>query len=214
MRTLRYAFVFAVLCLLAPVAVSAQDAQEDWGTKTGFIGVGVDRLVTNGTGLSVRLFPIDVVGIELMFGTDIASTRVRNDDADLDNRTSERDLGLSLLGEFRMVTSNRANLGAYLGFGFTTHGRSTTDVDGDKVVDGYNDIAVELGLRGEFFVYRFFSIFGRVGLTLDPVNDQQIEFEQGLDADNATKYSGMNVDILRGDLLGAFGFTFWIPTGR
>lgn len=185
-------------------------AQDNWANKVGSIGIGVDRLVTNGTGISLRLFPAELVGLEVGFGSDIAATRDRNDEADVDIRRSERDIGMHLIGEFRMVTSNQATLSAIAGVGFTTHGRSTM-VGNEKTVDGYNDIAFELGLRGEVYLYKFFSIFGRVGLTIDPVGDGQREFFGADSEDVATKTTGMNVDILRGDLLGAFGFTFWIP---
>lgn len=199
--------------LLASSNVSAQSVEsEDWAEKTGAIGIGVARVTgTPRTGLSLRLYPTDIFGLELGFGMSINSTRDRNADADIDNRVSVRDIDLSLLGEVDLVTSNRATLGAYGGIGFTSHGASNKNIEGVKQTDGYNDLAFELGLRGEVFLYKFFSIHGRVGLVLDPENDQEREF--GQEADEDTKRTGMNVDFMRGDLLGAFGFTFWIPVG-
>lgn len=203
----KFLVALSALCVLGFASTASAQAQ-DWASKAGAFGVGVDGGVDGGTGLSLRYMVAESVGLELMFGGNMNSTKSAPQNGP-ESTTSSTQIDLSLLGEFRIATSRQATLSAFLGFGFTSNGGSVSQ-NNTSVSQSYSDIAFELGLRGEIFLYDFFSVFGRVGVTIDPVSDKETETLQGLDDPNGqVDNTGMNISLFRGDLLGAFGFTFW-----
>jgi len=197
----------SALCVFGFASTASAQA-EDWASKAGAFGVGVDGNVDGGTGLSLRYMVAESVGLELMFGGNMNSTKSAPQNGP-ESTTSSSTIDLSLLGEFRIATSRKATLSAFLGFGFTSNSGSVSQ-NNTSVSESYSDIAFELGLRGEIFLYDFFSVFGRVGVTIDPVSDKETETLNGIDDPNGqVDNTGMNIGLFRGDVLGNFGFTFW-----
>jgi hypothetical protein len=185
----------------------AQDT-DTWATKSGAFGIGADRMFGSSfPALSLRTFMGDSLGLELQLGADLSSRKVSPDEGD-DITGSSSAFGIGLGGEFRIAESRKATLAAYLGLGIAMNGSNpANDTDDDKF--SYMDFAAELGLRGEVFLYEFFSIYGRVGLTVDPEGDKELEGASGDNNNEDVKNSGMDIG-LGGDLMGAFGFTFWL----
>ena len=237
MKALKSALVaLFVFTLSAPVA--AQDIlNEDWLDKGFAFGIGADSNISGEPGLSLRMFPIEQFGIELIFGGSSMSRSVEN------VPTAENPLpppktreglstyAFSLIPEFRFLTSNRASLSGYAGVGIQIN-RSRTDVpiadqNGNiisvqKATGSFTDLHLEFGLRGEVFLYKYFSIFGRVGIRIDPYSDGEAD-ALGADGravinpptepvvDDPTNYGGADISIFSGNagLLGQFGFTVW-----
>lgn len=194
-------------------------------------------------GLSARMFPMEQFGLEVNFSMGSSSFSTETDPT-IDNTLGDprhvtgrvRALSFALIPEFRFLTSNRASLSGYAGIGITNT-RARTDVPSSfqqegaptvytEVSDSITSIGLSFGLRGEVFLYKFFSIHGRVGINYDPASDAE---QEGFDlrpdpvsadeaqaraqeqaARDANKLRGANVSIFdQASLLGSFGFTVW-----
>ena len=203
---------FATLGLAATAS-----AQDGWAQDApGTIGVGVDHTLTGLTGGSVRYLMNEMVGFELMFGMDSSSQVV--EDASL--KTSQMDI--SFLADIRFTRAERAVLSAYGGLGLsmlkaTGDTWAVTEAVGvipavmfDDTVS-HTDMAFEVGLRGEVWLYDFFSLYGRFGVNYNPRSGSDLNYESmNPDADDNTDVSGGELAVFRGDALGMFGFTFWM----
>ena len=194
---------FATLGLAASAS-----AQDDWSDDAGGFGVGVDRAVNGLMGASFRYNLNNQLGFEGIFGMNSSSRTVEPEGGDATTTKSSM-MDLSLIVDYRVATSSRAALAGYGGVGFNMISAS---VDGPADSEtGYTDMAVELGLRGEVWLYDFFSIYGRFGITYDPYSEGEFDFENGEDAsDGFDTTSGSDISMFRGDLVGLFGFTFWM----
>jgi hypothetical protein len=203
------------------VAGTAAAQTENFSNKEGTLGLGVDHGIANGAlggtapALSIRYMLTDALGIEAMLGGNMAGEREQSDAGDL--RASSSQFDISLLAEYRIGTSRQATLSAYGGVGLSLVG---TGVGGDsperpdEFVGSYTDIAFELGLRGEVFLTKHFSVFMRAGINIDPTSDRESEFRAGPGGrggaeDPDVKTTASAIGIFRGDLLGRAGFTFW-----
>ena len=234
MKALKSALVaLFVFTLSAPVA--AQDIlNEDWLDKGFAFGIGADSNISGEPGLSLRLFPIEQFGIELIFGGSSMSRSVENVPTTENplpppkTRVGNSTYAFSLIPEFRFLTSNRASLSGYAGIGIQmSRARADFPVPGNalavqKATGSFTDIHLEFGLRGEVFLYKYFSIFGRVGIRIDPYSDGEAD-SVGADGtvnidppgtvtpDDPTNYGGADISIFSGNagLLGQFGFTVW-----
>lgn len=200
-------FVFALTVLGALCVASSAFAQADWADKNGALGVGVDRHISTDAGmfpmgLSLRFYPSETFGAELIVGGSMNSTSTEPDGADK-TTTHERRIDISLLGEVSVLRSRQAVLSGYAGVGFGLVSQGNQD---DSY--GFTDFAAELGLRGEVWLYEFFSIHGRVGINIDPIGDAEGDgFPYG--ENDAVTNGGMNIGIFNGDPMALFGFTFW-----
>lgn len=211
----------AAFAAASTMAVTAAAQTEDFADQAGTLGIGINRSIADGrgaggagtrffnnTGISVRYFATEALGLELVVGGSMQRLSVTPDGGDkAGNSSSQWDI--SLLADYRIATSRQATLNGYAGVGlaFVSVGFTGEAEEPDNFVSGFTDIAIELGLRGEVFLTRHFSIFSRVGITIDPISDTEIEFAQAENED--IKNGGMNIDIMRGGLLGAMGMTFW-----
>jgi hypothetical protein len=229
MKFLKTLFVTIALCGFAAPAAAQEMMNEDWLDKGLAFGIGADSTIGGGPGLSLRLFPIEQFGIELIFGGSSMTRSVERAPQAGDQfppvkvRTGTSQIAFSLIPEFRFLTSNRASLSGYFGIGLLLN-RVRTDFPESgtafKATDSFADIQFEFGLRGEVFLYRYFSIFGRVGIRVDPYSDGENDFvsdptaltdpRQPPPIDDPSTYGGADISIFNnGDLLGQFGFTVW-----
>lgn len=201
-------FIFVLTVLGALLVASSAFAQADWADKNGTLGVGVDRHIsTDGSalpvGLGLRFYPSETFGAELIVGGSMNSTSSEPDGGDKVTASSRR-IDISLLGEVSVLRSRQAVLSGYAGIGFGLISQGNQD---DSF--GYTDFAAELGLRGEVWLYEFFSIHGRVGINIDPIGDKEGDgFPYG--ENDAVTNGGMNIGIFNGDPMALFGFTFWM----
>lgn len=216
MKTTTTVLTLAASSLIATSAF-AQDA--DWSDQEGTFGLGLGRNIADGraggfsgTGLSARYFLTESLGLEAVFGGSTSSNKSTPDEGDpTGTRSSQFDI--SVLVDYRIATSRQATLNAFGGVGLSLVGSGLINEDAQDaaedgdLVQGFTDIAFQVGLRGEVWLSNHFSIFGRMGITIDPVSDTEAEF--GTPANDDVKNGGMNMSVMRGDLLGAFGFTFW-----
>lgn len=232
----KFALGILTLAFVATSAnASAQTMNEDWLDKNMGFGVGAGSgIVQNGmnTGLSLRFFPVEAFGLELVVGggrdrrsvTTPAQSATQPETTTF-TRTSHFDL--SLIADYRFLRSNRAALSGYFGLGISIAGAGQSfqsNTFPGQFVDGsasQADVAFELGIRGEVFLYKYFSIFGRIGINMNPhtknelplggyppVDDPQTPPQPESPFDPSV--GGMRVSAFdQGNLLGMFGFTVW-----
>ncbi len=226
----KFTFALALIAITSlSTAASAQNTlTEDWLDKEMGFGIGAGHgVVMNGTtGLSLRFFPVEVFGLELVLGggTDRQTVTVPPSQGQpFESKSFERTshFDVSLFSDFRFLRSNRSALSGYLGLGISSIGAAQSfpvaGAQGQTVTgsDSVTDFAVELGLRGEIFLYKFFSVHGRVGINLNPYTDNEnpvVTDPQAPVAPNplAPSNGGMDIHIFdAGNLFGQFGFTLW-----
>lgn len=228
MKKLVFAFIVAALTVSTSAAFAQGATNEDWLDKNMGFGIGGGRTLGSGPGLSLRFFPIEVFGLELVFGgnsskrtTQAVPTQANQITPEIIERTSE--VAMSLFTDFRFLRSNRSALSGFFGLGIVNNGRRGTieqniggGVVGTKVTNSWTDIHLSLGIRGEIFLYEFFSVHGRVGIDIDPFSDAEGDFQDNPLPDptaptiDTTDYGGVDINIFdNGDLFGSFGFTLW-----
>jgi hypothetical protein len=203
--------ILAPALVLATSLVSATAFADD-SDQQGNFGLGIDHSIADGdgaafggTGVAARFFVTRNLGLELVFGGDTSSRSVEGDRA-----ASSSQFDVSLLVEHHIVYSSKATLSGYVGFGMSFVGGKGAEAEDDAdpaIVQGYTDIAFELGLRGEVFLDDHFSIFMRGGINIDPFSRAEAQF-RGPENEDA-EIGGMDISIFRGDVLGMAGFTFW-----
>ena len=230
MKKLVFALVVAAFTATAAPSF-AQETTEDWVNKTMAFGLGSGRTIGGGTGLSLRLYPVESFGLEVVFGGSSMKRTVQNQQPQgtgapaVEYITRSSEIAFSLLADFRFLRSNRSALSAFAGVGIVNDGVRGTYVQtingtqvGQKITDSFTDLYVSLGLRGELFLYKFFSVHGRVGITIDPYADGEGNFAgspEGIPDPtvaqiDTTDYGGVDISIFnQADLFGSMGFTLW-----
>lgn len=230
MKKLAFALIAASLTL--STSAFAQNTPDDWLDKNMGFGIGAGRTLGSGPGLSLRFFPVEVFGLELVFGGNSSKRSMQdlptaaNPTGGAEIITRESELAMSLFADFRFLRSNRSALSGYFGLGMVNSGVRGTYVQnvggtqvGTKITDSFTDLHLSLGLRGEIFLYEFFSVHGRVGIDIDPFADGEADYAgspSNIPAPgtappvDTTDYGGIDIRIFDGgDLFGSFGFTLW-----
>lgn len=186
--------------------------EDSFSNKEGTFAVGIDSTIARTTGLGLRYYISEAFGLQLTLGGNINSNSTEPDGGDKVG-TRESRFDISLLAEYRIATSRQATLAGYGGLNLGLIGEKATGENADDANEDVNtsamDLAFEVGIRGEVFLSKHFSIYMRGGLTIDPVSDDEAELGLTEDARDAATTSGMNLGILRGGLLGSAGFSFW-----
>lgn len=195
------------IAMISGSATAQEGTMPDWADKTGGFGVGAETTLGGTNGLNLRYFVSNALGLQLTFGLNLSSRTTAVDDAD-DTVVSLSAIDFGLYGSYKLAYWQRGHLSAILGVDIQMASMST-DADGD---DGDSDasgtdILIGLGLQGEVFLSQYFSVFGQVGLRLDFIGENEPEGGSVtlIDDEDTT---GIDVGV-RGDLLGAFGFTVW-----
>ncbi|MFT6629884.1 MAG: hypothetical protein ACJA1R_003167, partial [Flavobacteriales bacterium] len=123
MKFLKTLFVTIALCGFAAPAAAQEMMNEDWLDKGFAFGIGAGSNIGGGPGLSLRMFPIEQFGIELVFGGSSSSRSVEPIPTAAvpvpgpKTRQGTSQIAFSLIPEFRFLTSNRASLSGYVGIG-------------------------------------------------------------------------------------------------
>lgn len=191
------------ILVAAPVVFAASSAfAEDDSSHPGGYAVGVNHGIRdlNGgipTGISVRYFLNPKLGLEL-----IGSYSSESFEPDGGGSTeSESSLNTAVLAEYRLSSTDKIGFSGYGGVQFTSETTETDNGSGQTVSTDTSDLRFELGLKGEYFFARGFSVFGRTGVVIDPQNE---------DDQNGNKGSGTALSLFEGsDPLGFFGFSIW-----
>jgi hypothetical protein len=204
------------ILVAAPVVFAASSAfAEDDSSHPGGYAVGVNHGIadlyggsselaavlpflgdTAPTGISVRYFVSPKFGLEL-----IGSYSSNSFEPDAGGGTqSNSALNAAVLAEYRLSSTDKIGFSGYGGLQLSS-GTSERDNDsGQTVSTDTSDLRFELGLKGEYFFARGFSVFGRTGVVIDPQNED----------DRGTKGSGTAFSLFQNsDPLGSFGFSIW-----
>ena len=226
----KFTFALALIAITSLSTSAFAQANEDWLEKDMGFGIGAGSGVVmndQNRGLSIRFFPVEVFGLELVLGggTDRQTVTVPASQAqpfESKSFTRASHFDVSLFSDFRFLRSNRSAMSAYLGLGISSVGAAASfpvaSAQGQTVTgsDSVTDFAVELGLRGEVFLYKFFSVHGRVGINMNPHtnNEEPVVTDPQTGVTGTTglepQTGGMDIRIFdTGNLLGQFGFTCW-----
>ncbi len=145
-------------------------------------------------GLSVVYRATKIFGIQLIF-----STHITSGEADLGVTQVPQtilQIGAAMRGHIGVGLSKVANLDAVVGISYVNQGHT---IDENPVYDSHN-IAIELGIRPEWFVNENLSFHTQVGTAISILNEDSVGFTSG----------GVHVNIFgAADLLGNAGFTFY-----
>lgn len=186
--------------------------EDSFSNKEGTFAVGIDSTIARTTGLGLRYYISEAFGLQLTVGGNITSGSIEPDGGDkVGSRESRFDI--TLLGEYRIATSRQATLAGYGGLNLGLIGEKATgegaDDANEDIITSAMDLSFELGIRGEVFLSKHFSIYMRGGITIDPVSDREADLGTPSDNQDDAVTSGMNLGIMRGGLLGSAGFSFW-----
>ena len=198
----------------------AQDTSPDWADKNGGVGVGGNTTLGGTNGLSVRTYVSPLIGVMLNFGFDMESITVSPEEGDAgDTTTSSQLLDIGIYGSYKLAFWQRGSLAGLLGFDFRSWSM-TVDAPGGDTELSASDITIGLGLRGEYFPTQYLSLHADFGITIDPLDDGDVDMgmaSSGLgnslvspsttDTEN-NDFSGMDIAV-RADLWGSAGFTVW-----
>ena len=115
-----------------------------------------------------------------------------------------------------MIKAKTAALSGLVSFDYQT--AKDAVIDAEETGTKYSDLVFGLGVKGEVWLAKKFSIFSRVGLSIDPYGagdvgeaytsaESDAEDEGGEEAEGPD-YAGMDIG-LGGGLLAGAGFTVW-----
>ncbi|MBU6159686.1 MAG: hypothetical protein KGO50_01085, partial [Myxococcales bacterium] len=176
------ALALAATTAFAGTAFADEDA---FSNKEGTFAVGVDSTIANSTGLGLRYYITEALGLQLTFGGNLNSESTEPDGGDKTGLQASR-FDISLLGEYRIATSRQATLAGYGGLNLGLIGAKATGENADDanedIITSAMDLAFEVGIRGEVFLSKHFSVYIRGGLTIDPVSDRENDLGTPSDA--------------------------------
>ena len=198
----------SVAALTIVMAGSAQ-ASDVWANKEGVVGLGADSTLGGIQGLSARYNVMPELGLLLTLGYANSARKLERNNVEGKSHASQ--LGLGLYGSYKFIKAKTASMSGLLGLDLAHEGSSTDDGINDPVESSIMDVGVGLGLLGEVWVAKKFSLFTKVGLSLDPVGKAEFTEEIGdpeADANKNISYGGMDM-TLGGGLFGGAGFTVW-----
>lgn len=183
----------AVVCLAGPAVASAQEGGANWADKSGTFGIGFTQTLGGQSGLNARLELSQLFGLELTLGFGLEI-----DDPDMADAENVITFNASIYGVIRFAYWAKGSLGAIFGFdfGLTSDSRDT---------DATTDIALGLGLQGEWFPIEHLSLFLQGGFRLEFLGDDDAGVVPGA---GGGELSGIDLQ-LGADLFGAAGFTVW-----
>ena len=191
------------------IMAGSAHASDVWANKEGTFGLGADSTLGGVQGLSARYHVMPELGLLMTLGYANSARKLERNN--VEGKSSASQLGLGLYGSYKVVKAKTASLSGLLGLDIAHEGSNTDDGINDPVESSVMDIGVGLGVLGEVWLAKKFSLFTKVGLTLDPVGKAEFTEEIGdpeADANKNINYSGMDMS-LGGGLIGGAGFTVW-----
>jgi hypothetical protein len=208
----RFSLILSVAALgtaLIAGTAFAQDTSPDWADKNGAVGVGGNTTLGGTNGIHVRTYVSPLIGVEMTFGLSSQSVTVEPDGGGGDTTTSATTIDLGLYGTYKLAYWQRGSLSAMFGFDYQSSSTSLDAPGGDSDSDSSSsNLVIGLGLRGEYFPTQYLSLFADAGITIDPIDDSDVDGGRITGDSENNDYSGMDINI-GADLWGAAGFTVW-----
>ena len=187
-------------------------AAENWANKKGTVGIGAGSSLAGTQGLELRYNATPTLGFQAIYG--FASSGQSVDGGNSGARQSSTGIGIS--ADYKVIKAKTAALSALVSFDY----QSAKDaiIDAEETGTKYSDAIFGLGFKGEVWLAKKFSIFSRVGLSVDPYGagdigeaytsaESDAEDDGGEEAEGP-EYAGMDIG-LGGGLLAGAGFTVW-----
>jgi len=187
------AFLAAAALAASPIPAEAKDLAKRFG-------IGADVTLSGGTGVSARYYFSNRFGVQFLLGMDFASTTPGS--------VSEQErlfaIFASARGEFTAYRSDALHLAIPVGVSYAFR---WLQLPGDPPADDHQ-VAVEGGLRAEWFVNDSFSLNMAVGFTVEvyPVSGEVVgppHITSGPFGEAGTAF------FLGSYFFGSAGFTFW-----
>jgi hypothetical protein len=191
---------------------SSAFAAENWANKEGVVGLGAATTLGGTQGLQVRYNISPAMGAQTTFG--FSSSGQSMDGGKTGARQSAMGLGLGV--HYKIIKAKTASMSVLGSFDY----QSAKDamIDAEETGTKYSDIVFGLGLQGEVFLAKKFSIHTKVGMSIDTYGAGDVgeayttaeaadDAEGGEEADGPD-YRGMDLGLSGGLLAGA-GFTVW-----
>jgi len=187
-------------------------AAENWANKSGTVGLGAGSSLAGTQGLELRYNATPALGIQAIYGFHSSGQSV--DGGKSGARQSSTGIGLS--ADYKIIKAKTAAMSTLVSFDYQTAKDSV--IDAEETGTKYSDLVFGLGLKGEVWLAKKFSIFSRVGLSLDPygagdIGEAYTSAESDAEDDGGEEvegpeYAGMDIG-LGGGLLAGAGFTVW-----
>jgi hypothetical protein len=178
-------------------------ANDNAANKDGVVGLGADATLGGTQGLQVRYGASPVLGLQATLG--YASTNHSIDDGDSGETAST--VGFGFGGTYKIVKAKTASLSglASLDYHSSKAGSYTEDDEGSGLKT--TDMVFGLGLQGEVFLAKKFSLHSKVGLAINPYDNNTDSYGDA-EYDDDNDYAGTDI-YLGGGLIGSAGFTVW-----
>ena len=187
-------------------------AGENWANKKGTVGIGAGASLAGTQGLELRYNATPTLGFQAIYGFHSSGQSVDGGKSGV--RQSSAGFGLS--GDYKVIKAKTAALSGLVSFDYQT--AKDAVIDAEETGTKYSDLVFGLGVKGEVWLAKKFSIFSRVGLSIDPYGagdvgeaytsaESDAEDEGGEEAEGPD-YAGMDIG-LGGGLLAGAGFTVW-----
>lgn len=203
-KVLSSAAIVLLALVMIPAAASAKD-------KTGAFGIGYDTTLGGVGGISARYAVAKSFGLQVILGFDTTSYgNTESGAAEATNNDTQ--IRAAIRGDIGLAFTKKTNLNLIVGIDIynSSFDYSVGDTSTD---DSFTQFALELGLGASYFFTDWFSINGEVGLafaTISKVTDAGTVSGIGTPVGNADMDSeGYELAFGRGDVFGAFGWTFW-----
>jgi hypothetical protein len=166
------------------LAAGSAAAQGNYADKTGRFGIGGDATLAGVGGLSARFQVAKNFGVQAIFG--FARVSVGED-------ASFTATDIALRGDIGLAFTQNTNLSVIFGVDIFRDGASVGGMS-----DSSTDIALEGGMKVEYFFNDLLSIHGEVGIVV-------------FTGDGTDTVIGGAPQFQFPDTFGRAGFTFWIP---
>ena len=189
-------------------------AADNWANKKGVAGIGAASTLGGTQGLQLRYNLSPKAGLQTTFG--VSSSGQSDDGGKTGTRQSAT--GIALGGHYKIIKAKTAALSLLGSFDYQT--AKDAVIDAEETGTKYTDAIFGLGLQGEVWLAKKFSLHTKVGLSIDPYGAGDIgeayttaeaegdaEGEGGEEA-SGPEYAGMDIG-LGGGLLAGAGFTVW-----
>ena len=187
-------------------------AAENWANKKGTAGIGAGSTLAGTQGLELRYNVSPLIGLQAVYG--FASSGQSDDGGKTGTRQSASGFGLS--ADYKIIKAKTAALSTLVSFDYQT--AKDAVIDAEETGTKYSDSVFGLGFKGEVWLAKKFSIFSRVGLSIDPYGAGDVgkayttaeaaEEDDGGEEADGPDYAGIDIG-LGGGLLAGAGFTVW-----
>jgi hypothetical protein len=166
-------------------------------------GLGYGSTIGGTQGISFRHGFGGGIALEILAGFSDSSTTQTNSKTN-GVTSNSTDVGLALDYKIPALRGDKVAMSLTGDFNYAKWSDGTIS-GGTENETSYDDMAIGLGMRTEYFPAGWMSINTRFGLAISPNGEGQ---QAGSSGGGDTEYGGMDI-ATTGDLFGAAGVTFW-----